>query len=329
MNQVKIGQFISECRKGKGLTQQELANRVGLTAKAVSKWETGKGLPDVSLYETLCKELGITLNEFFAGEHIEEQRIIAQTDENLEDILKEYYKMKKQKNTIMMILGVVVGGIILFLVDLLRRFLLAGGILTILTFIQGKIGPEILTDVSKYEKSYYIENYSGDLDSSLSVFPDKITEEMEVKNFQSSLQTGLFDTDGYIFLEYTLDKENFDKEVARLQALEAKIENPDGESFVNKVVYSEDEYDYPAYITIDGFTSNFEYALVDQENCRIICIYIAYIDSSDFPHEEYLKSDKTDYEYSDSFERFSMYSHSFDGGETYLEVDGGVRIPLE
>lgn len=329
MNQVKIGQFISECRKGKGLTQQELANRVGLTAKAVSKWETGKGLPDVSLYETLCKELGITLNEFFAGEHIEEQRIIAQTDENLEDILKEYYKMKKQKNIIMMILGGVVGGIILFLVDLLRRFLLAGGILTILTFIQGKIGPEILTDVSKYEKSYYIENYSGDLDSSLSVFPDKITEEMEVKNFQSSLQTGLFDTDGYIFLEYTLDKENFDKEVARLQALEAKIENPDGESFVNKVVYSEDEYDYPAYITIDGFTSNFEYALVDQENCRIICIYIAYIDSSDFPHEEYLKSDKSDYEYSDSFERFSMYSHSFDGGETYLEVDGGVRIPLE
>lgn len=329
MNQVKIGQFISECRKEKGLTQQELANRVGLTAKAVSKWETGKGLPDVSLYETLCKELGITLNEFFAGEHIEEQRIIAQTDENLEDILKEYYKMKKQKNIIMMILGVVVGGIILFLVDLLRRFLLAGGILTILTFIQGKIGPEILTDVSKYEKSYYIENYSGDLDSRLSVFPDKITEEMEVKNFQSSLQTGLFDTDGYIFLEYTLDKENFDKEVARLQALEAKIENPDGESFVNKVAYSEDEYDYPAYITIDGFTSNFEYALVDQENCRIICIYIAYIDSSDFPHEEYLKSDKSDYEYSDSFERFSMYSHSFDGGETYLEVDGGVRIPLE
>ena len=319
MNQVKIGQFIAECRKEKGLTQQELANRLGLTAKAVSKWETGKGLPDVSLYEDLCKELGITLNEFFAGEHIEEQRIIAQTDENLEDMLKEYYKMKKQKNIILIILAVIVGGFVFWLIDFIKSVILVGGIITLSGVFGWKIEPEVLTDTSKYTKNYYIETYSGDLDSNLSVFPERITDDMTVKTFKSSLATGLFDTDGYIFLEYTLNQEEFEKEVARLQALEVKIENYDGESFNNKVMYTEEEYAYPAYITIDGYADTYEYALIDEENCRIICAYLAYIDSEEFPYKEYLKLDKSCYDDTDDLDEFSMYTHTFDGGKSYVE----------
>lgn len=319
MNQMKIGKFISECRKEKGLTQQELAERLGLTAKAVSKWETGNGLPDVSLYETLCKELGITLNEFFAGEYIEEQHLIVQTDENLEDILKEYYKMKKQKSMITLVLCVIVGGIVILLIDFIRKFVLVAGVASLLNLWQGDIEPEILTDAAKYEKSYYIKTYGGDLDSNLSVFPDSITDDMIVKTFESSLTTGFFDTDGYIFLEYILDKENFDKEVSRLQALEAKIENYDGESYTNKVKCTDEEYVYPAYITIDGYADTFEYALIDEENCRIICVYLAYIDSANFPYEEHLKLNKDCYKDYDNLDEFSMYTHTFDGGKSYVE----------
>ena len=57
MNQEKIGKFIAECRKEQNLTQEKLAEKLNITSKAVSKWECGKGLPDVSLYEPLCKIL--------------------------------------------------------------------------------------------------------------------------------------------------------------------------------------------------------------------------------------------------------------------------------
>lgn len=316
MNQVKIGKFISECRKEKGLTQQELADRLGLTAKAVSKWETGKGLPDVSLYEAVCKELGITLNEFFAGEHIEENRVVAQTDENLEDILKEYYKMKKQKNIITVVLCILAVFFTLCIFQIMKSIVLVGGFIGLDSLIAK---PDVRTDISQYEKQYYIETYGGDLDSNLSVFPDEIREDMNVKNFESYLKTGLFDTDGYIVLEYTLDKSDFAKEIHRLGSLEMEIENFDGESYTNQIMYLEDEYGYPAYVTIDGYADTFEYALIDEENCRIICVYLAYIDSEDFPYTEFLKEDKTCYVDSDNLDEFSMYNHSFDGGESYIE----------
>lgn len=76
MNQEKIGKFIAECRKKQDLTQQELADKLNLTYKAISKWECGKGLPDVTLYEPLCKILKISLNEFFAGQLLEEEEVL-------------------------------------------------------------------------------------------------------------------------------------------------------------------------------------------------------------------------------------------------------------
>lgn len=318
MNQVKIGKFISECRKEKGLTQQELAERLGLTAKAVSKWETGKGLPDVSLYEDICKELGVTLNEFFAGGHIEEQRLIVQTDENLEDILKEYYKMKKQKNIITIILCVIAGGGVLWLVNLIKNFILLGGFLVLFEFM---VEPDVLTDPTKYNKNYYFETYCSDLDSTLSVFPDSVSDDMDVKVFHSSFKSNLFDTAGYIVLDYYLKEDEFEKEIERLQRLEAKIENYDGATHTNKVMYVEGEYDYPAYITIDGFRDTFEYALIDEENCRIVCVYLSYVNPQEFPYEEYLKEDISCYGEIGNYDEFTMYSYSFDGGDSYVEYN--------
>ena len=70
MNQEKIGKFISECRREKKITQEQLAVQLGVTSKSISKWETGHCLPDASKYKPLCEILGITVNEFFSGERL-------------------------------------------------------------------------------------------------------------------------------------------------------------------------------------------------------------------------------------------------------------------
>ena len=68
MNQVKIGKFIASKRKEQGLTQLQLAEKLCITDRAVSKWETGKSLPDTSLMPELCKLLKITINDLLCGE---------------------------------------------------------------------------------------------------------------------------------------------------------------------------------------------------------------------------------------------------------------------
>ena len=70
MNQEKIGKFISKCRKEKRLTQSKLGEKLGVSSKAVSKWETGRSMPDISIMQKLCNILDISLNDLFAGEKI-------------------------------------------------------------------------------------------------------------------------------------------------------------------------------------------------------------------------------------------------------------------
>lgn len=98
MNQEKIGKFIAACRKEKGYTQAALAEKLGITDRAVSKWETGKSMPDASIMLELCNELGITVNELLTGERLKtehyqenaENNLIAmkQADENMEHKLR-------------------------------------------------------------------------------------------------------------------------------------------------------------------------------------------------------------------------------------------------
>lgn len=70
MNQEKIGKFIAECRKQNNMTQEQLAERLNITAKAISKWETGRGMPDSSIMLNLCDELKISVNELLNGEKV-------------------------------------------------------------------------------------------------------------------------------------------------------------------------------------------------------------------------------------------------------------------
>ena len=108
MNQEKIGKFIAACRKEKGLTQASLAEMLGITDRAVSKWETGKSMPDASIMLDLCKLLSINVNELLTGEHItmENYKEIAET--NLIEIRERAEKADKNLLKIEIYMGAIV-----------------------------------------------------------------------------------------------------------------------------------------------------------------------------------------------------------------------------
>jgi len=90
MDQIKIGRFIAEHRKKNGFTQMQLAEKLGITDRAVSKWETGKSLPDSSVMLELCDILGISVNDLLNGE-------VVSMDNYKEELEKAMVKMVKQK----------------------------------------------------------------------------------------------------------------------------------------------------------------------------------------------------------------------------------------
>lgn len=103
MDLVKIGRFIAECRKEKGLTQSQLAEMLNITDKAVSKWETGKGLPDVSIMIELCDILGINVNELLSGERLSEENYREKANENIVSMIKVADKNRRIKNKIILV----------------------------------------------------------------------------------------------------------------------------------------------------------------------------------------------------------------------------------
>lgn len=103
MNQEKIGMFIARCRKEKGLTQSVLGEKLGVSYKAVSKWENGKSMPDISIMKDLCDILEITLNELFAGEKIKEKDIQKKSENNLLNLLKINNIIKSKKKIFILV----------------------------------------------------------------------------------------------------------------------------------------------------------------------------------------------------------------------------------
>ena len=93
MNQEKIGKFISECRKNKNMTQSDLAEKLGVTDKSIGNWENGRNMPDLSLFKSLCDELGITINELLSGEKISKEKYQEKFEENIVNTID--YSTKK------------------------------------------------------------------------------------------------------------------------------------------------------------------------------------------------------------------------------------------
>jgi len=109
MNQVRIGKFIAECRKQKGLTQADLGGKLGVTEKSVSNWENGRNMPDLSLFKPLCDELDITINDLMSGEKITQENYQERLEENIVNTInystKNLAKYSKLMNLLLMIFG--------------------------------------------------------------------------------------------------------------------------------------------------------------------------------------------------------------------------------
>ena len=173
MNQEKIGKFITKKRKEKQLTQSELASRLFISDKTISKWERGRGIPDVSLFGNICNELDITVEELLSGEE--------KVKGNNETV--NYLKYQKKLNIIklvsVIIISLLVIGIILFFVfrpyhievkDTLNYSKM------IYKFDDGRVL------YSKYDNNYYIKNNKIDLKEALNngtISIQKIIKDME------------------------------------------------------------------------------------------------------------------------------------------------------
>lgn len=104
MDLVKIGKYIAGKRKALGMTQKQLAEKLNMSDKSVSKWERGICLPDVSVYMELCEILGISINEFLAGEDIDAENVEKKSEDNIIQVTKD---SKKKQNNLKSILAVV------------------------------------------------------------------------------------------------------------------------------------------------------------------------------------------------------------------------------
>jgi len=134
MNQIKIGKFIAVCRKKANLTQMQLAEKLGITDKAISKWERGVAMPDTSIMLELCDILGISVNELLNGEIINMENNHQKNEQLLLDMAKQLEKKNKTIWSSMWAL-MIVSMTALFAGILLAAFLLPKGVWQLVTIL--------------------------------------------------------------------------------------------------------------------------------------------------------------------------------------------------
>ena len=281
MNQERIGTFIARLRAEKNLTQKDLAGQLGVTDKAVSKWENGRCMPDILLLKPLCAELGITINELLNGER---DVSVTETDENLFKILKEYKQMKKVKNVL-----VIISIVLLSLLATLIAYLVLGAAeLGLMSYGCLSEKPVVTTDTAKYS-SVIGSEAKGDYDEKWgmdeSIFPEKLTSDMAVKDFKM-VYYNPFDAQYLSYLVVDYDKTAYSAEIARLKGL--GIENYTG--FYGATGFPEDQH--LVAMNSDPY-QGFVYAITDDEDTivyveLIFCNYFFDLEYTDYIDAGYL-----------------------------------------
>ena len=109
MEQVKTGRLIAKKRKEHQLTQEQLAERLGVSNKTISKWETGKCMPDYAVVRSLCEELKISVSELMDGEEADAKSVRAYDDEQMLDLLRRTQELEKQKVMLTGVILIVMG----------------------------------------------------------------------------------------------------------------------------------------------------------------------------------------------------------------------------
>lgn len=163
MNQLKVGNFIAEMRKEKGLTQEQLGEKMGVTNKTISRWETGKYMPDIDKLQDLSAALEISVNELLSGEKIEDvDAFVKKADANLVEALAEsntfglqeridFYKkkwMKEHKGFI--VLGFLVWFLLLGVAICLKNLILSVSLPIIAMLIYGYIRNQMMIYVESH-----------------------------------------------------------------------------------------------------------------------------------------------------------------------------------
>lgn len=138
MDQVKIGKFIAERRKEENLTQSQLAERLNITDRAVSKWERGKALPDSSIMLTLCDILKITVNDLLCGEVVSMENYNKELEKNLLEIKRQKEEADKRLLTLEVVLGIF-GVVILLALDIVAAYVQMENWLRIVLLVVGFI----------------------------------------------------------------------------------------------------------------------------------------------------------------------------------------------
>ena len=273
MNQEKIGKFISNCRKEKNITQSELAEKLNITNRTVSRWENGKNMPDYSILKDLCNILDIDINEFINGEKLPKEE---KNNNNIDLILKEYYKMKKQRDRLrsIIIVGVIIS---------INIILVVGTILYLTIGFDNRL--HITTNKTEYNnvigskaKGVYKNKWS----MSEEIFPKSI-KKLNVLDFKMINES--FIDDQYLsYLVVDYDEKSYQKEIERLKKLGIEKYNYyEVTGFSNYKLLSMDSDKYYGFV----------YALTDGKS-KIIYVEIIFTDytmSIDYENEipkEYL-----------------------------------------
>ena len=134
MDQIKIGRFIAESRKKVKLTQIQLAEKLGITDKAISKWETGKSMPDTAIMLQLCDILEISVNELLSGEKISMENTNQKNEQLLLDMSKELERKNKTVWVSMWVI-MIISMTALFAGILIAAFLIPEGVWQLVTII--------------------------------------------------------------------------------------------------------------------------------------------------------------------------------------------------
>ena len=137
MDTEKISKFIATARTKTGFTQKELADKIGVSDKTISKWETGKSLPDISYYEALCDALNIKVNELLSGEYLTEDVYLKKAETNFVDIIREN-DISRKKNFAKLFAGLALFIFALILIAVMSKISLSNivvGFLDAPTFI--------------------------------------------------------------------------------------------------------------------------------------------------------------------------------------------------
>ena len=157
MNQEKIGKFIASVRKEKNITQNELAERLGVSDRPIGSWENGRNMPDVSLFKPLCEELGVTLNDLLSGEKVSENCYQERLEENIISAI-DYSNKKIEKNNNVMALAFIILCVLssFAVISIFPSESSWGSICSVLSILFSLIGVAKLTKKINYLKRLFI-----------------------------------------------------------------------------------------------------------------------------------------------------------------------------